>query len=61
MPELPDVEAFRARLASCAQGRTIERVDVYDAGVLHGVSVRRFRHELEGRSFAEPERRGKWP
>ncbi|WP_046494209.1 Fpg/Nei family DNA glycosylase [Streptomyces odonnellii] len=60
MPELPDVEAFRSCLASCAQGRTIERVEVYDAGVLHGVSVRRFRQELEGRSFAEPERRGKW-
>ncbi|GAA2583612.1 hypothetical protein Stube_30150 [Streptomyces tubercidicus] len=60
MPELPDVEAFRAILASCAQGRRIQRTEVYDAGVLHGVSAGRLRRELTGRRFAEPERRGKW-
>ncbi|MEU8918694.1 DNA-formamidopyrimidine glycosylase family protein [Streptomyces nigrescens] len=60
MPELPDVEAFRGILASCAQGRLIRRTEVYDAGVLHGVSARRLRRELTGRRFAEPERRGKW-
>lgn len=60
MPELPDVEGFREVLASCARGRRIQRVEVYDTGVLHGVSARRLRTELEGRSFAEPERHGKW-
>lgn len=60
MPELPDVEAFRKVLVSCAQGRPIRRIDVHDAGVLHGVSARRLRRELEGRTFAEPERHGKW-
>ncbi|GAO07016.1 formamidopyrimidine-DNA glycosylase [Streptomyces lydicamycinicus] len=60
MPELPDVEAFRGILASCAQGRRIRRTEVYDAGVLHGVSAGRLRRELTGRRFAEPERRGKW-
>ncbi|WP_405840131.1 Fpg/Nei family DNA glycosylase [Streptomyces platensis] len=60
MPELPDVEAFRGILASCVQGRRIRRTEVYDAGVLHGVSAGRLCRELTGRRFAEPERRGKW-
>ncbi|MFD5112077.1 Fpg/Nei family DNA glycosylase [Streptomyces sp. NPDC058391] len=60
MPELPDVEAFRKTLASCARGRRIQRVEVYDAGVLHGVSPRRLSRDLEGRRFTEPERHGKW-
>ncbi|MFF3328649.1 Fpg/Nei family DNA glycosylase [Streptomyces sp. NPDC002888] len=60
MPELPDVEGFRKVLTSCARGRVIRRVDVRDAGVLHGVSARRLREALEGRRFTEPERRGKW-
>ncbi|MDX6350038.1 MAG: formamidopyrimidine-DNA glycosylase [Streptomyces sp.] len=60
MPELPDVEGFRRVLASCGQGRRIERVDVSDPGVLRGVSGRRLREELRGRTLAEPERHGKW-
>jgi formamidopyrimidine-DNA glycosylase len=60
MPELPDVEAFRRVLVSCAAGTRIERVEVYDTGVLHGVSGRRLRRDLEGRTFAEPQRQGKW-
>ncbi|MGP3978196.1 Fpg/Nei family DNA glycosylase [Streptomyces sp. 8N114] len=60
MPELPDVEGFRRVLADCAQGRTIQRVEVRDAGVLHGVSARRLSSDLEGRKFTEPERHGKW-
>ncbi|MFI6033846.1 Fpg/Nei family DNA glycosylase [Streptomyces sp. NPDC051315] len=60
MPELPDVEGFRKTLASCAKGRVIRRVEVRDAGVLHGVSGRRLRDALEGRRFTEPQRHGKW-
>ncbi|MEU2286625.1 DNA-formamidopyrimidine glycosylase family protein [Streptomyces sp. NPDC013178] len=60
MPELPDVEGFRKVLESCAKGRVIQRVDVRDTGVLHGVSAPRLRSALEGRRFTEPERRGKW-
>ncbi|MER6981395.1 DNA-formamidopyrimidine glycosylase family protein, partial [Streptomyces carpinensis] len=60
MPELPDVEGFRKVLESCVKGRTVERVDVRDAGVLHGISARRLREALEGRRFAAPERHGKW-
>jgi formamidopyrimidine-DNA glycosylase len=60
MPELPDVEGFRRTLDACARGRRIERVDVADAGVLHGVSARRLRERLRGRTVAEPARHGKW-
>lgn len=60
MPELPDVEGFRAILDSCARDRRIQRVEVYDAGVLHDVSEQRLRRELEGRRFTAPRRHGKW-
>lgn len=60
MPELPDVEGFRRVFESCARGRVIRRVDVRDAGVLHGVSARRLGEALEGRRFTRAERHGKW-
>lgn len=60
MPELPDVEGFRRTLASCARGRRVDRVEVADAGVLHGVSARRLRETLRGRTVGDPHRHGKW-
>ncbi|MET7903651.1 DNA-formamidopyrimidine glycosylase family protein [Streptomyces sp. NPDC005336] len=60
MPELPDVEGFRHTLASCARGRRVERVEVADPGVLHGVTPQRLNRDLKGRRFAEPRRHGKW-
>jgi formamidopyrimidine-DNA glycosylase len=60
MPELPDVEGFRAVLAGHATGQRVERVDVADAGVLRGVTARQLDDTLRGRSFARPERHGKW-
>jgi formamidopyrimidine-DNA glycosylase len=60
MPELPDVEGFRRVLAGHAVGRRIERVDVHDAGVLHGVTAAQLDASLRGRQFAEPGRHGKW-
>lgn len=60
MPELPDVEGFRGVFAEHGAGRRIESVRVADAGVLRDVSVERLRETLTGRSFGEPERRGKW-
>lgn len=60
VPELPDVEAYRRVLASCARGRRIVRVEVHDTGVLRNVSASRLRRTLEGARFGEPERRGKW-
>ncbi|HVK45903.1 MAG TPA: bifunctional DNA-formamidopyrimidine glycosylase/DNA-(apurinic or apyrimidinic site) lyase [Micropruina sp.] len=62
MPELPEVETVRRGLASVVTGRRVERVTV-----LHPRPVRRhlagpddFATTLEGRTFAEPKRRGKY-
>lgn len=60
MPELPDVEGFRAVLAEHGAGRRVERVTVADAGVLRGVSARRLERSLRGRRFRDPDRWGKW-
>jgi formamidopyrimidine-DNA glycosylase len=60
MPELPDVEGFREVLAEHGAGRRVRRVDVADAGVVHGVTARQLDRRLRGRTFAEPLRHGKW-
>jgi formamidopyrimidine-DNA glycosylase len=60
MPELPDVEGFRAVIARHAAGHRIERVEVTDAGVLHGVTACQLGDRLHGHRFSEPERHGKW-
>ena len=60
MPELPDVEGFRALLAEHATGHQVERVDVADAGVLRGITARQLDDGLRGNRFARPDRHGKW-
>lgn len=62
MPELPEVEIVRRGLADTVGGRTIAAVDVR-----HPRSVRRhplgpedFAQTLNGRTFTEPRRRGKY-
>ncbi|MGH3099122.1 MAG: Fpg/Nei family DNA glycosylase [Streptosporangiales bacterium] len=60
MPELPDVEGFRATLAREAVGRRVRDVAVHDASVLLDTSGRAFRGAVRGRRFAEPRRHGKW-
>jgi formamidopyrimidine-DNA glycosylase len=60
MPELPDVEGFRAVLAEHGTGQRVERVDVADAGVLRGVTARQLDDGLRGCRFGRPERHGKW-
>src|SRR6266480_5670151 len=60
MPELPDVEGFRAVLAGQATGHRVERVDVADAGVLRGITAGQLNDGLCGCRFAKPRRRGKW-
>lgn len=43
-----------------AAGRTIDDVDVLDAGVLRGVDAGELRDTLAGATFAAPRRHGKW-
>jgi formamidopyrimidine-DNA glycosylase len=60
MPELPDVEGFRAVLAEHGTGLRVERAEVADAGVLRDVSAGHFERSLRGRRFGDPGRHGKW-
>lgn len=60
MPELPDVEGFRAVLARHAAGHRVRRVVVRDAGVLRGITARQLHGRLRDCRFAAPERHGKW-
>ena len=59
MPELPEVEAYRA-LAEAALDRPIEAVDAPDAWILKGgIDAAVVTSALTGRSFAAARRRGK--
>lgn len=60
MPELPDVEGFRAVLARHALGHRVIRTDVADAGVLRGVTAGQLDDSLRGRCFTQAQRHGKW-
>lgn len=60
MPELPDVEGFRAVLAEHGAGCRVKHVEVADAGVLRDVSASQLNSSLRGRRLGEPERHGKW-
>ena len=60
MPELPDVEGFRRLLQSHVVGKEVTAVEVIDPGAVRGRSAQDFVQRLEGRRFAEPDRRGKW-
>ncbi|OBG37254.1 Fpg/Nei family DNA glycosylase [Mycobacterium sp. E3198] len=60
MPELPDVEGFRRRLADTLPGRRIRRVRVHDPGVLRNTTAAALGRRLDGRRFDSPRRHGKW-
>jgi formamidopyrimidine-DNA glycosylase len=60
MPELPDVEVFRRRLARGGLRRRIARVRVHEPALLHEVSSRSLTRALEGRSLEATQRRGKY-
>jgi formamidopyrimidine-DNA glycosylase len=60
MPELPDVEGFRRVLAEHGEGHTVERVEVLDEGVVHGVRPPELDRAVAGHRWRAPERHGKW-
>jgi formamidopyrimidine-DNA glycosylase len=59
VPELPDVEVFRRRLAASGLRRRIDRVDVRDSRLLRKVQRERLRRALEGRRLSSTRRHGK--
>lgn len=60
MPELPDVEVFRRRLAHSGLHKSIARVEVPDTTVLHGISRQRFSGALRSRQLTATGRHGKY-
>ena len=59
MPELPDVEAYRGRLAVEAVGREIADVEVTDAEALRGASPEKLARAATGHAFSKAVRHGK--
>jgi formamidopyrimidine-DNA glycosylase len=60
MPELPDVEGFRRKLADHLPGRRVAGVRVVDDGVLRNTTPRALGRALRGQRFGRPSRHGKW-
>ena len=60
MPELPEVETVRARLAPVLEGRRLERVEITDARLTRPFDPDEVARELEGERVAEVGRRGKY-
>ncbi len=60
MPELPEVETIRRRLAPLVEGRTLRRLDVLDARWCRPLHPQELRDALEGRVVERLSRRGKY-
>jgi formamidopyrimidine-DNA glycosylase len=60
MPELPEVEVTRRRIAPLLVGRTVERVATTAPSYFFLTPPARLRRALTGRRFAALERRGKY-
>jgi len=60
VPELPEVETVRSRLAPALAGRTFERVDILDERLTRPFEPRTVAAELEGERVESVERRGKY-
>ena len=60
MPELPEVETIRSRLAPGLVGRTFERVEIADARLTRPELPEAVAHELRGERVADVRRRGKY-
>jgi formamidopyrimidine-DNA glycosylase len=60
MPELPEVETIRRRLAPLVEGRTLSRLEVLDAKWCAPLHPQALRDALEGRVIERLARRGKY-
>jgi formamidopyrimidine-DNA glycosylase len=60
VPELPEVETVRARLAPVLEGRLFERVEIADLRLTRPYDPDVVARELEGERVAALERRGKY-
>lgn len=60
MPELPEVEVQRRYVADTSLHKKVERVNILDTDVIRGVSSHEFKSGLEGATFEDVKRRGKF-
>jgi len=60
VPELPEVETVRRRLAPVLEGRALERVEIEDARLVRPFDPLVVAAELEGERVAKVDRRGKY-
>jgi formamidopyrimidine-DNA glycosylase len=60
LPELPEVESVRARLAPVLEGRRLERVEIGDVRLTRPVDPVHVARELEGERVSAVLRRGKY-
>jgi formamidopyrimidine-DNA glycosylase len=60
VPELPEVETIRARIAPGLVGRTFERVEIADARLTRPELPEAVAHELHGERVVDVRRRGKY-
>jgi formamidopyrimidine-DNA glycosylase len=60
VPELPEVETVRRRLAPVLEGRRLERVEIADARLTRPLAAEEVARGLEGERVAAVERRGKY-
>ena len=59
MPELPEVETFKRRVADKCRGRAVDHVEVPDPGILEGISAPEIERRLEGERLGPARRHGK--
>jgi formamidopyrimidine-DNA glycosylase len=60
LPELPEVESVRLRLAPVLEGRRLERVEIADARLTRPLDPAHVARELEGERVSAVLRRGKY-
>ncbi len=60
MPELPEVESVRRRLAPVLEGRSLELVEIADGRLTRPADPDEVARELEGERVAAVDRRGKY-
>src|SRR4051794_3597895 len=60
MPELPEVETIRRRLAPLVEGRALRRLDILDPRWCEPLAPEALRDALEGRVVRRLGRRGKY-
>src|SRR5438876_2909472 len=60
MPELPEVETVRSRLAPVLSGRRFDRVEIFDPRLTRPIDPVEVATELEGERVSDVGRRGKY-